>query len=1448
VPDLLSALPTADLARLRADLLRYSEDEARDDRGRWTADGGSVDVGPGFRTSGVPREYGDRVLSTVGRLSAQFPGVRIAVDARTGDDFRATSTGRDKPGTVTIARCEGNALRGQTIVLNGGQVSLDDVNPLTAVPGPEGVAAHEFGHAVDAYMMTAGAGLKDLGGDAMRDYLDWRQRLLSTQGIRGFGSSYLTGRLDASGRYERVRLGWSKLSWYAGTDPREAVAEAFSAAYTPGSPGYDHPACAELRDVLARAGSAASASGKAVKFDDSEERVPAGSPNGGQWTSGGEALASEAAAYEARWPNKAVLDTVPEGLTPEQTALLASLGLDKPQPAIQPDFAAIADPHHGLEAVRELARLREAFPSIRVSSLEMRMPSTLINSSPSDDQRVVARTVIDSIVLNPNWYGKDGPSLDQFSDGAKYHPDGCGTPAGCITHEFGHVLDHALEYDQTAAGEAYRQWRSDYLSSGTRISAYARTNEWEAIAEVFSAAYAPGSLATGNWGAVGLRDVLSSTGVYTGKAATADLAKWNPDQPRVPAGEPGGGQWEGGSPVAGAFRSALDGMPRPSGSIAAQVAFHDWFKQASGGDGQWDVSALSRQPDTGRFSASMAVLSASFPDVTGGVGVKVTDGYAIHAGVGTDAVAWADSLAYPQTVTLEKMMWATGATRLQWGDEASNGFHPEGCWAPEGVAAHEFGHLVDAVLRDTADDERVADLNAFLLTHTASGYGARSGTENFAEWFAAAYSPTSPLAGSADCRDFRAIVESSMVRKYDASEARDERGRWTAGGGGLDGLTLRLDGVHPDIRPGLESTLARMADRYPVLRERGLIVNRLPTIGGALADTAYPMPQTFYKASINLSSAYERPGDPRWAEEPGWSVSQGPEGTLVHEIGHALDMYNGGAGARALEASGPSRGAYGGTRYGTAASLYGATGGPDERFAEAFAQVNLAPESEWSPDARIVAALYPPVTKAAAPDLTKSLRFLDRARSILRAGFLAALVGGARDAAAEAGEDPDLWGEGDFGDEADALVEGQHHWIAGLASVLALGQLTEGMLSSRAGLYASGMYGAYESGFADGVGASRPGWTATWRTEGDKEVCELCADRDGASWPADGSYPLPGEGGFGDQCDGGPNCRCAVDYTYDGDAAQAPDAPEEPLDVAAAATADLLKLRDGAMWDEYWNSRSPAKVADPDWTELPTPTLLRVAAVLRKYSEDQPRVPAGSAEGGEFASAGGESAHLAAMSRMDAAGVAAYVEAHTGTRVDYSRTDNYGHAIPDAKPKMSWLRPAMARFVALHEQFPGVTVTKIGFGTASGKNAGSVLAFCTRDPWNGTSEITLVTTYWAGHWGINMAEGWNAAGPSPEAIMTHEFGHAVDAAAFRAADQQTVYPDSDLGWRLNTFMKAPAISGYGRSDDSDLRKEKFAELFAAVYAPTGNPPADQEAGLRAYLAAALGTAKAALVG
>ena len=51
-----------------------------------------------------------------------------------------------------------------------------------------------------------------------------------------------------------------------------------------------------------------------------------------------------------------------------------------------------------------------------------------------------------------------------------------------------------------------------------------------------------------------------------------------------------------------------------------------------------------------------------------------------------------------------------------------------------------------------------------------------------------------------------------------------------------------------------------------------------------------------------------------------------------------------------------------------------------------------------------------------------------------------------------------------------------------------------------------------------------------WHNNGD-DPCELCAERDGEEYTADTLPCWPGDGGFGEFCDGAANCRCSLEYT-----------------------------------------------------------------------------------------------------------------------------------------------------------------------------------------------------------------------------------------------------------------------------------------------------------------------------
>jgi hypothetical protein len=98
-------------------------------------------------------------------------------------------------------------------------------------------------------------------------------------------------------------------------------------------------------------------------------------------------------------------------------------------------------------------------------------------------------------------------------------------------------------------------------------------------------------------------------------------------------------------------------------------------------------------------------------------------------------------------------------------------------------------------------------------------------------------------------------------------------------------------------------------------------------------------------------------------------------------------------------------------------------------------------------------------------------------------------------------------------------------------------------LSALAALVAGGMLvddaiGAGQLGNSSDVpptddGTVPPAYGITWHVN-NEDPCELCADRDGQVYTLDSLPCWPGDGGFGEFCDGAANCRCTLEY---GDAA-----------------------------------------------------------------------------------------------------------------------------------------------------------------------------------------------------------------------------------------------------------------------------------------------------------------------
>jgi hypothetical protein len=166
------------------------------------------------------------------------------------------------------------------------------------------------------------------------------------------------------------------------------------------------------------------------------------------------------------------------------------------------------------------------------------------------------------------------------------------------------------------------------------------------------------------------------------------------------------------------------------------------------------------------------------------------------------------------------------------------------------------------------------------------------------------------------------------------------------------------------------------------------------------------------------------------------------------------------------------------------------------------------------------------------------MAFVDGAVDELKAAYQKALEGGGK---AEY-EGYELTAE-DINIALQYAVQ-QRQYLAGLASdvmEMATSEVGEPMLDegqaaalrNRLGLYASTAYARWEEGRLHGYKA-RTGDTSpriTWHTVGDSEVCELCAERDGEVYKENDLPGFPGDGGFGDLCEGAVNCRCFLSWS-----------------------------------------------------------------------------------------------------------------------------------------------------------------------------------------------------------------------------------------------------------------------------------------------------------------------------
>jgi len=152
--------------------------------------------------------------------------------------------------------------------------------------------------------------------------------------------------------------------------------------------------------------------------------------------------------------------------------------------------------------------------------------------------------------------------------------------------------------------------------------------------------------------------------------------------------------------------------------------------------------------------------------------------------------------------------------------------------------------------------------------------------------------------------------------------------------------------------------------------------------------------------------------------------------------------------------------------------------------------------------------------------------------------------------------------------QGDAVAKKQsNYWVEKLLAVMKGGSLLK--LNSAAALYGLVLGAQYESAFGVTVAAAHPEVKITWHTDGG-EICDLCAPRDGVVYTMASLPGFPGDGGFGDLCEGAMNCKCTLTYHH-----ALKGGEEQPVfentgrtgslqDYPAAQTA-LLGIRDSVM-------------------------------------------------------------------------------------------------------------------------------------------------------------------------------------------------------------------------------------------------------------------------------------------
>lgn len=182
---------------------------------------------------------------------------------------------------------------------------------------------------------------------------------------------------------------------------------------------------------------------------------------------------------------------------------------------------------------------------------------------------------------------------------------------------------------------------------------------------------------------------------------------------------------------------------------------------------------------------------------------------------------------------------------------------------------------------------------------------------------------------------------------------------------------------------------------------------------------------------------------------------------------------------------------------------------------------------------------------------------IDHGVKAMASGYRQAMAAGSADASGDYGNAPPLDAAG-LDQDARQDAESQRGYLMGLLQDVVAG-LSLAAIGARLALFASTLYEAYNRAYGRTVEATYPDFEIVWEL-GSTEHCEMCLDRAGKVFTFRTLPGYPGDGGFGDVCEGGPRCGCSLTYRRvdpDADTAKASAVTQLPPLPEAARGLDL---------------------------------------------------------------------------------------------------------------------------------------------------------------------------------------------------------------------------------------------------------------------------------------------------